>query len=43
MGELQIAKKIRGSLKREVNKHEGLKGREIKLVQNPLIEGAWRV
>ena len=36
-------KKYRGSLKHEVNKHEGLKGREIKLVQNPFIGGAWRV
>ena len=32
-----MAKNYRGSLKREVNKHEGLKGKEIKLVQNPLI------
>jgi len=39
MGELRKAKNYRGSLKREVNKHEGLKGREIKIAQNPRIRG----
>jgi len=34
-GEVTNGKKYyRGSLKREVNKHEGLNGREIKIVQN---------
>ena len=39
----ELQKNYTGSLKREVNKYEGLKGREIKLVLNPLIGGAWRV
>jgi len=38
-----MAKNYRWSLKHEVNKLEGLKGREIKLVENPLIGGVWRV
>jgi len=42
MGELR-QKSYTGSLKREVNNREGLTDREIKLVQNPLIGGAWRV